>query len=85
MAVLLDAERIIIRDELGRDLSDVREQTTLTKAEWKAAVDATDLWISDNQAAFNTALPAAAQSGLTKQQKARLFLEVAERRFEVDV
>lgn len=85
MAVMLDADRIIVRNTLARDLSDIRETTGLNKTEWKAAVDNTDQWISDNQTAYNNALPLAAQTGLTKQQKARLFLEVAERRFEVDV
>lgn len=85
MAILLDADRVSVRDKIAQNLSNTLESTTLTKAEWKLAVDATDLWISDNQTSFNLALPASAQTGLTKQQKARLFFSVAEVRFEVDI
>lgn len=49
----------------------------LLKADLRAAVDATDTWIENNQAAFNSALPAAARSGLTLTQKTLLFCAVA--------
>lgn len=52
----------------------------LTKADLRAAVDATDQWIDDNASAFNTALPLAARTNLTAAQKTFLFCYVALRR-----
>jgi hypothetical protein len=52
----------------------------VTKVDLRAAVDACDQWIDDNQAAFNAALPAAARNGLTLTQKTLLFCYVAMRR-----
>lgn len=43
----------------------------------QGAVNATDQWIDDNQASYNAALPAAAQTGLTIAQKTLLFCAVA--------
>jgi hypothetical protein len=42
-----------------------------------AAINATDTWIDDNTSAYNSTLPAAAQSGLSTKQKALLFSVVA--------
>ncbi len=56
---------------------------TLTKADLRAAVDATDDWIEANQGAFNAAIPLPARSELTARQKALLFMAVAARKFEV--
>lgn len=84
MAVLQDADRVQVSGDLQREAS--RTNTALpgmTKADIKAAIDATDTWIDTNAAAFNTALPVAARTNLTAQQKAQLFLFVAKRRYEV--
>jgi hypothetical protein len=51
----------------------------------RAAVDATDDWIEANQASFNSALPLPARTALTSKQKVRLFLSVAQMRFNVEV
>ena len=56
---------------------------TLTKADLRAAVDATDDWVEDNKAAFSAAIPLPARSELTARQKALLFMAVAARKFEV--
>lgn len=50
------------------------------KADLVAAVAATDDWIDDNSAAFNTALPTAFRNAATLQQKTLLFCWVALRR-----
>lgn len=83
MAVLIDQDRADITAGVQRDLSRIRESLGLTKAELRDAVNATDTWINNNAASYNAALPTAAQSGLTANQKERLFLLVAKRRFEV--
>jgi hypothetical protein len=49
----------------------------MSKDDLLAAVNATDTWIEDNQAAFNNALPAAANSELDATQKTLLFCAVA--------
>lgn len=52
----------------------------LTKAELRAAIDATDQWIDDNQTSYNNALPLPARTELTLAQKTLLFCFVAMRR-----
>lgn len=52
----------------------------ITKPDLKAAVDATDQWIDDNQASFNTALPQPFRGAATLAQKTFLFCYVAMRR-----
>jgi len=75
-----DARKQILRG-LMRYWSMLFEPVALeTKADWLAAVNATDTWIDDNAANFNSALPVAAQSGLTATQKTLLFCVVALRR-----
>lgn len=54
--------------------------TGITKPDLQAAVNATDQWIDDNQAAFNTALPQPARGQLNLAQKTLLFCFVAMRR-----
>lgn len=52
----------------------------VTKADLRAAVNATDDWIEANQTSFNQALPVAARTGLSAAQKTMLFCWVAMRR-----
>lgn len=80
MAVLSDAGRQAIRDYLMR-----RFGYALTKADVRAAIDATDAWIDGNAAAYNAALPAAAQAGLTASEKTILFCFVALKRAGIEV
>ena len=68
-----------------RYLSKPREPLALTKAELQAAVIATDVWIDGNAASYNSALPAAAQAGLTAAQKTLLFCGVALARVSVEL
>lgn len=48
-----------------------------TSGDVLAAVVATDTWIENNQAGYNSALPDAARTGLTAPQKTVLFCAVA--------
>lgn len=50
------------------------------KADLRAAIDATDQWIEDNQSSFNTILPQPFRGAATTAQKTFLFCYVAMRR-----
>ncbi len=77
MANLSDAVRVQIWRGLMRYFSRLREPLALNKVELRAAIDATDEWIDSNRSAYNSELPAAAQSGLSATQKTLLFCVVA--------
>lgn len=65
-----------------RALSARREPIgALNKSDLRAALNAADQWASDNQASYNSALPAAAQAALTSAQKAELLKFVIEKRY----
>jgi hypothetical protein len=80
MAVLSSAARAIITAHLQRPQQSFGALGALTKAELRAAVDATDQWIDGNAAAYNAALPQPARGVLTADQKTLLFCYVALRR-----
>lgn len=78
MAVLDATNRLRLGNEWMR-----RQTETLagvTKADLRAAVDATDTWIDSNQSSYNTALPVAFRTNATLAQKTLLFCYVAMRR-----
>lgn len=78
MAVLPDEDRAKIWRGIMRWWSNLREPVgELSKADLRAAVDATDTWIENNQASYNAALPEVARSALTAAQKTLLFCAVA--------
>lgn len=76
MAELSVADRARVWRGLMRYWSVEFETCGLTKTDLLTAVNATDTWINDNQGAYNSALPSAAQSGLTALQKTLLFCAV---------
>ena len=61
-------------------MRDQVEATAFTKAQLRAALDATDAWIEANAAAYNTALPAQFRTAASATQKTLLFCYVALRR-----
>lgn len=78
MAVLPDTDRQKIWRGLMRYWSNSQETlSSITKTDLKAAVDATDTWIDNNQASFNSALPVAFRNNATTAQKTVLFCAVA--------
>jgi hypothetical protein len=77
MAVLSDTDRWRTTAQLMRSAIGA---LSVTKADLRAAVDATDTWIDNNQASYNTALPAAFKNSATLAQKTLLFCYVAMRR-----
>lgn len=85
MAALDDAARTAVWADYQTEesRSKPRRELGLTKADLRAAVDATDDWIDANAASYNSALPTAARTTLSAKQKAALFMAVACRRFDV--
>jgi hypothetical protein len=77
MAILSGESRARIWRGLMRYWSKLREPCSVDKAALLAAVEATDVWIDENAASFNSALPAVARSGLTTAQKTLLLCAVA--------
>jgi len=88
MAPLPDADRLRIWRGLMRYWSRVNVGESLlniVKADLRAAVDATDIWIDNNQASYNSALPVAARTNLTAIQKTLLFCAVALARVSINL
>jgi hypothetical protein len=81
MALLSDQDRAELSAALIRELSELRETHTLTKADLRAAVNAADAWAEANAASYNTALPQPARNALTSGQKARILMFVIRQRF----
>jgi hypothetical protein len=69
------------KDKISKGLmshwSGLWELTDFSVQDLAGAIDATDTWIEDNQASYNTALPTNAQTGLTATQKTMLFCAIA--------
>lgn len=78
MAVMQDADRVAVWAEWMRDN---RESVSVTKTDIRAAINAADQWVSDNQGNFNSALPVASRAALNAAQKARVLMFVIQRRF----
>jgi hypothetical protein len=77
MAVLPDTDR----NRVWRYFMRHNVQTApFTKDELRAAVDATDSWVDDNAASFNSSLPTAFRTNATAAQKTALLCWVAMRR-----
>ena len=76
MAVLTAAERLKVFGHVLRAVA----WPSMTKPNVSAALDATDQWIEDNAASFNTALPLPFRTTATLAQKTVLFAYVAFRR-----
>lgn len=57
--------------------SNLRETVAVLNPDLLEAVTATDTWIDNNAANYNSALPATARANLTAAQKTLLFCAVA--------
>ena len=80
MAVLVDANRVTAYCEW---MEDNRQPISIVKADLRAAINAADVWLDTNAAAFNLALPLAARTNFTPKQKALLLVAVIKARFNV--
>lgn len=78
MAVLTEEDRFAAwKDYMAKNT----EEFSLSKTDVRAAIDAADIWVQDNKASFNTALPVAARNALSATQKANVLLFVVMKRF----
>jgi len=78
MAILSDADRQRVTNGLMRYWSKLFEPLgSVSKSQLRAAIDATDQWVENNQASFNSALPEPARTELSTAQKTLIFCAVA--------
>ena len=84
MAVLSDADRVVVWIRFMRDASAQGSLLTINKPELREAVDAIDSWVNLNATTFNLAIPQPARSELTARQKVWLLEQVVRRRFEIE-
>lgn len=81
MADLDATGRARVLAQAMRDLPmSLRPWPAVSKTDLAAAIAATDDWIDDNAAGFNSALPQPARGALSSAQKTFLFCYVAMRR-----
>lgn len=83
MAILTDQDRADVNADFQR--TETGAFGAILKADLRAAVNAIDQWVSDNAAAFNTAIPQPARAKLTASQKARLLAAVVLKRYQKGV
>jgi hypothetical protein len=83
MAVLNEASRVEVWADLMRQLSNDGDAIGINKADLRAAVDALDDFMDNNEGAVDSALPQPARSTLAVQQKALLLSYVVLKRYKV--
>lgn len=83
MSVLNDNDRKVLWAKFMSDLSREREIISVDKNELRNVVDAIDIWIDNNMASFNNAIPEPAKSNLSTKQKAMILMYIVNRRWEV--
>ena len=84
MAILTNADRAELKSLFAQKASSVWEIIPVNKSDLRAAVDAIDQWVEDNQAGFNSAIPLPARTALTAKQKVQLLFYVVRKRWEVE-
>jgi hypothetical protein len=84
MALLSDSERAALSQIFQAFESSRRAALSgVTSDDIRAAINAVDQWVEDNQTSFNQAIPQPARTGLTTSQKAQILFYVVRRRYEV--
>lgn len=81
MAVLEDLDRKDVWARFMAAMEHVDRSAGMTKADFRAAVDAMDVFIGNNAATINQAFPQPARSALTNTEKIGVFAWVALQRF----
>ena len=80
MAVLSDNKRAEVWAELMREISNLRQPTALTKAQWRTLVNDLDTFLNDNATAINNAISQPTRGLATTQEKALAIEVIAEGR-----
>lgn len=81
MAVLDDLDRADVWADFMRRMCSCQRDGPMTKADFRAAVDAMDVYVNNNAAAINNAFPVAARTALTNVEKIGVFAYVALKRY----
>lgn len=81
MAVLSDADRTEIHQNLMNELSNIRQSIDVNKTSLRAVINAADAWAEANAASYNSAIPQPARNNLTAEQKARILMYVIRQRW----
>lgn len=81
MAVLSAQDRLDGAGEFLQGRTQERDPVVGVKADIRAAFNAMDVWMQDNAASLNAAIPLPARTALTQPQKAKLFQKVIEWRY----
>ena len=81
MAVLSDEDRAKVTAALEKLWSSRRDSIGISHQDLRAAVDAQDVWLNDNAASANQAVPEPAKSTLGTQLKAELFVAIVRERY----
>ncbi len=84
MAILSNVVRAELRSLFAQEASSIWDSISVSKADLRAAVDAIDQWVEDNQVGFNSAIPTPARTALSAKQKVQLLFYVVKRRWEVE-
>lgn len=81
MAVLEETDRRSVWADFMAAMGPTDRAAGLTKADFRAAVDAMDTFIGNNAATINQAFPQPARSALTNVEKIGIFSWVALKRY----
>jgi hypothetical protein len=85
MAVLPEIDRAAVWADFMRRMLSVERDGSMTKADFRAAINAVDQWWSDNAATVNNVFPTAARTSLTNVEKIGVFAYVALKRYGKEV
>jgi hypothetical protein len=85
MAFLDELDRSAVWADFMARMGPVERAGPMTKADFKAAVDAMDAYVANNAAAINAAFPTAARTALTNVEKIGVFAYVALKRYGKEV
>jgi hypothetical protein len=85
MANLIDADRKAVWADFMARMKPENRAGSMTKLDFRAAVDALDTWIADNAATINAVFPTASRNALTNVEKIGVFAYVALKRFGKEV
>lgn len=85
MAVLEDNDRRSVWAEFMQAMGPANRDGGMTKVDFRAAVDAMDLFIANNAATINAAFPQPARTALTNVEKIGIFAWVALKRYGKEV
>lgn len=81
MALLDDLDRADVWADFMRRMEPEERAGPMTKTDFRAAVDAMDVYVANNAAAINNAFPTAARVALTNVEKIGVFAYVALKRY----